>query len=59
MTTAERHAIRVALATADFRRSPGLRQRMPRSLAAPPEWRLVACFAAGVATWALVIWSIL
>ncbi len=59
MTTAERHAIREALRSADFRRSPGLRQRMLRSLAAPPEWSLIACFAAGIAAWALVIWSIL
>jgi hypothetical protein len=59
MTTAERHAIRVALATADFGRSPGLRQRMLRSLAAPPEWSLVACIVAGIAIWALVIWSLL
>ena len=59
MTTAERHAIRVALATADFGRSPGLRQRLRHSLAEPPEWSLIACFAAGVAAWALVIWSLL
>ena len=59
MTTAECHAIRVALATADFGRSPGLRQRMLRSLAAPPEWGLAACLAAGVAAWALLIWSLL
>jgi hypothetical protein len=59
MTTAERHAIRVALATADFGRSPGLRQRMLHSLTTPPEWRLVACFTAGITIWALVIWSLL
>ena len=59
MTTAERHAIREALRSADFGRSPGLRQRMLRSLATPPEWRLVACLAAGIAAWALLIWSLL
>jgi hypothetical protein len=59
MTHLERHAIRVALATADFGRSPGLRQRMLRSLATPPEWGLAACFAAGIAAWALLIWSLL
>jgi hypothetical protein len=59
MTTAERHAIRVALATADFGRSPGLRQRLRHSLATPPEWGLVACIVAGIAAWALLIWSLL
>ena len=59
MTTAERHAIRVALATADFGRSPGLRQRLRRSLATPPKWGLVVCFAVSVAAWALLIWSLL
>lgn len=59
MTPTERHAIHIALATADFSRSPGLRARLRHSLASPPEWGLIAALAAGIATWALVLWSIL
>ena len=59
MTHLERLAIREALRTADFSRSPGLRNRLRRSLRRPPEWSLIAILAAGIAAWALLIWSIL
>lgn len=58
MTQSERHAIRVALATADFSRSPGLRNRLRRSLRQPPEWGLLLAILAGTAVWLLLAWSL-
>ena len=58
-TPFERQAIREALRTANFSRSPGLRNRLRHSLASPPEWRLVATLVLGIAAWVLLIWSLL
>jgi hypothetical protein len=52
-------SISEALRTADFSRSPGLRDRLRHSLATPPEWGLIAALVAGIATWAFLLWSLL
>lgn len=59
MTQAERHAVLQVLRTADFSKSPGLRNRLRRSLAPPRDWGITAALAAGIAIWALLIWSML
>jgi hypothetical protein len=59
MTHLERHAICEALRSADFSRSPGLRNRLRRSLASPPEWGLLLTILGGTLVWLLLIWSIL
>ena len=56
MTPTERLAVRRALVTADFSRSPGLRERMLRSLATSPEWGFITTAVLGVIVWALLIW---
>lgn len=59
MTTAERHAIRVALATADFGRSPGLRNRLRHSLSTH-GWELIdTLLAAGIVTLLALGWTLL
>ena len=58
MTSRERLAIRRALETANFERSPGLRERMKRSLYQPPEWGFLACIAIGVAIWLVFAWGV-
>jgi hypothetical protein len=57
-TSLERRAIRRALQTADFGRSPGLRERMKRSLRRPPEWGLIACIVTSVALWLTFMWAV-
>jgi hypothetical protein len=59
MTPFEHRAIRGALRTADFSRSPGLRARMERSLREPPEWGLLGCIILGVAVWLTLAWAML
>jgi hypothetical protein len=56
MTHHDRLAIRRALETADFSRSPGLEQRLRRSLRHPPEHRMLLALAFSVALWVLAGW---
>ncbi len=59
MTRAERHAIQVALATADFGRSPGLRNRMRRSIRPRRNWELIAVLIGLATFWSLAAWWLL
>jgi hypothetical protein len=59
MTPTERHAIQVALATADLGRSPGLRNRLRRSLRSQRNWELITVTIGLAAFWGLVAWWLL
>jgi len=58
MTHLERVAIRRALETADFSRSPGLYNRMRQSLHHSYDRTLMMAAVFGLGIWILIAWTI-